>query len=380
MSSSQVDPSGTEFLTAVYEVDGPETQARARAERICSDQTIEGETELLSPSLRATILGRLKNLQPLSGGRFAATLSYSGDVLGSDCSALLNLLFGTSSLRSDVRLLSFTLTKGLLSSWGGPRYGMNGLRRAVGISNRPLVCGVLKPLGRSPEELAELAAQFVRGGVDLIKDDQNLLDHPFCPFNERVAYCGEAVTTASAQRGRPCLYFAHVSGALDAMRERAAQAKTLGATGLLVAPGLTGFDALRALAMDGTLALPMASHPSFLGANVSRQRDGLAPAVMYGLLPRLAGADLSIYPGFDTGYFMTKEDCVSVAVSCRQPWDHVLPAMPSVGGRIGPDCVAELVAALGRDVVLILGSRVQQDGRGVVAAVEEIQLMLTQSF
>lgn len=120
MSSSQVDPSGTEFLTAVYEVDGPETQARARAERICSDQTIEGETELLSPSLRATILGRLKNLQPLSGGRFAATLSYSGDVLGSDCSALLNLLFGTSSLRSDVRLLSFTLTKGLLSSWGGP--------------------------------------------------------------------------------------------------------------------------------------------------------------------------------------------------------------------------------------------------------------------
>ena len=148
----------------------------------------------------------------------------------------------------------------------------------------------------------------------------------------------------------------------------------------LMMPGLTGFDALRALAMDGTLALPMASHPSFLGANVSRQRDGLAPAVMYGLLPRLAGADLSIYPGFDTGYFMTKEDCVSVAVSCRQPWDHVLPAMPSVGGRIGPDCVAELVTALGRDVVLILGSRVQQDARGVVAAVEEIQLRLTQSF
>lgn len=380
MSSSDVDPSGTEFLTAVYEVDGPETQARARAERICLDQTIEGDADLLSPSLHGKILGRLQHVEPLARGHYAATIRYAGELLGSDCSALLNLLFGTSSLRSDVRLLSFTLTKGLLSSWGGPRYGMNGLRRAVGVSNRPLVCGVLKPLGRSPEELAELAAQFVRGGVDLIKDDQSLLDHPFCPFNERVAYCAEAVATASAQRGRPCLYFAHVSGALDAMRERAAQAKALGATGLLVAPGLTGFDALRALAMDGTLTLPIASHPSFLGANVSRQRDGLAPAVMYGLLPRLAGADLSVYPSFDTGYFMTKEDCVSVAVSCRQPWDHVLPVMPSVGGRIGPDCVAELVTACGRDVVLILGSRVQQDGRGVVAAVEEIQLMLTQSF
>ena len=35
--------------------------------------------------------------------------------------------------------------------------------------NRPLVCAVLKPLGRSPKELAKLAAQFVRGGADLIR-------------------------------------------------------------------------------------------------------------------------------------------------------------------------------------------------------------------
>jgi ribulose-bisphosphate carboxylase large chain len=378
LSSSHVDLSGAEFLTAVYEVDGPEMQARARAERICLDQTIEGDADLLSPSLHGRILGRLQNIEPLAGGHYAATIRYAGELLGSDCSDLLNLLFGTSSLRSDVRLLSFTLTKGLLSSWRGPRYGMNGLRQAVGISNRPLVCAVLKPLGRSPAELAELAAQFVRGGVDLIKDDQGLLDQPFCPFKERVAHCAEAIATASAQRRRPCLYFAHISGALESMRERAAQAKTLGVTGLLVAPGLTGFDALRALASDETLALPIASHPS-LAVNGSRRGDGLAPAVAYGLLPRLAGADMTIYPSFDAGYFMSKEDCVSVAASCRQPWGHLLPTMPSVGGRIGSDRIAGLVTALGREVVFVLGSRIQQDHRGVVAAVQEFQQMLGQS-
>jgi ribulose-bisphosphate carboxylase large chain len=160
------------------------------------------------------------------------------------------------------------------------------------------------------------------------------------------------------------------------MRERAAQAKTLGATGLLVAPGLTGFDALRALASDENLALPVASHPTLLAAT-SRRDDGLAPAVAYGLLPRLAGADMAIFPSFDAGYLLSKEDCISVAASCRQPWGHLLPSMPSVGGRIGRDRIADLAPALDRDVVFVLGSRIQQDQRGIVAAIEEFQLELT---
>jgi S-methyl-5-thioribulose 1-phosphate isomerase len=332
------------------------------------------------PSLHPGILGRLQHIEPLAEGRYTATIRYSGELLGPDCSALLNLLFGTSSLRSDVRLLSFTLTKGLLSSWQGPRYGISGLREAVAASNRPLLCGVLKPLGRSPEELAELAAQFVRGGADLIKDDQGLLDQPFCPFRERVACCADAIGAGAAARGRACLYFAHVSGPLDAMRKRAAQAKALGATGLLVAPGLTGFDALRALATDETLALPLASHPSFLGTQASRRSEGLAPAVAYGLLPRLAGADMTIYPGFDSGYMMSREDCASVALSCRQPWGRLLPVMPSLGGRVGIDRIPEVTRTLGRDVVFVLGSRIQQDTRGVVAAVQEFQRVLTQSM
>ena len=379
MKVEEPDPLGTEFLTAIYEVNGPEKEARARAERICLDQTIEADADLLAPSLHATIVGRLEQVRPLDGGRFEATVRYAGDLVGKECGDLLNLLFGTSSLRSDVRLLSFTMTKGLLSSWQGPRFGMNGLRQAVGVSNRPLVCAVLKPLGRSPDELAALATQFVLGGADLIKDDQGLLDHSFCPFSERVPRCAEAIAKASEQRGRPCLYFAHISGALDSMRQRALQAKRFGATGLLVAPGLTGFDALRALALDKSLILPIASHPSFLGTYISGRDEGVAPTVAYALLPRLAGADMTVYPGFGGDYVMSKEDCASVAVHCRQAWGPILPAMPAVGGRIDVHRIAELTTTLSQDAVFVLGSRIQQDQRGVVAAVEEFQLVVAQS-
>ena len=369
---TNVDADRSEFVTAVYEIDGPESHAQITAERICVDQTIEAEQELLPSSLRSRILGRLDSLQTVDGGRYQATIHFSGDVCGCDCSDLLNLLFGTSSLRGDVTLRSFSMTDGLLSSWAGPRFGLDGIRQSVGIPHRPLLCAVLKPLGRSAQELAELAAQFVEGGVDLIKDDQSLVNQPWCSFEERVSRCADVISRASTRRGRPCLYFPHVSGSLDSMRQRAFQAKAAGATGLLVAPGLTGFDALRALTVDDRVALPIASHPAMLGTYIDRGHGGLASSVLYGLLPRLVGADLSIYPAFGSGYPVSEDECVAVAISCRQAWGHMKPMMPAVGGRIGSERLTELISTVGIDSMVILGSRVQQHPKGVVAAIQEI--------
>ena len=369
MDSTAYDSS--EFLTVIYEVNGPESQARRTAERICVDQTIEAEDNLLPLSLQSTILGHLDDLRATSGSRYHATIRFRGDLLGGECSDWLNVLFGTSSLRGDVTLLSFGMTNGLFSSWPGPRCGIEGLRRAVGVSRRPLLCAVLKPLGRTPQELAELAVQFVEGGIDVIKDDQSLVDQRWCRFEDRVSRCAEAIVQASIRRGRPCLYFAHVSGSLDTMRRRAAQAKNVGASGLLIAPGLTGFDALRILRSDNTISLPIASHPSMLGTLVDRGGGGLAAPVVYGLLPRLVGSDLSIYPAFGPNYPMSRQDCVSVAEHGRQPWGGLRSMMPAVGGRIGRDRLVELDSVLGKDMIFILGSRIQQFPGGVVAALNE---------
>lgn len=360
----------SEFLTAIYEVDGPESRARATAERICFDQTIEAEKDLLPPSLESAILGRLEELRPSCDGRYQATIRFRGDLLSGDCSDLLNLLFGTSSLRGDVKLQSFSMTKGLFSFWHGPRFGIDGLRKAVGVSGRPLLCGVLKPLGRTSRELAQLAHQFVEGGVDVIKDDQGLLDQRWAPFEERVARCAEVIEKAGRHRRRPCLYFPHVSGAWGAMRRRAMYAKTVGATGILIAPGLIGFDALRAISTDDALRLPVACHPTFLGASSGNQLNGLAPAVSYGLLARLAGADITIYPAFGSGYPLSQNDCQSVANGCRQPWGHLRSTMPAVGGRIGPERLAELSVSLGRETIFVLGSRLQKEPSGVVSAIQ----------
>ena len=367
MMNSRV-PDGAEFLTAAYEIDGPASTAQIMAERICFDQTIEAETGLLPHILQSAIVGQVQNLYQSAEGRYEATIRFRGELLNGDCADLLNVLFGTSSLRGNVRLLSFSMTDGLLSSWQGPRFGLERIRQLLAMGNRPLLCGVLKPLGRSARELAELAAQLVEGEMDLIKDDQSLLDQSWSPFEERVSRCAEAIGDRSRRRGRPCLYFAHVSGAYETMRKRAARAKALGATGLLISPGLTGFDAMRSLSSDESLNLPILSHPAFLGASVGSERGGVAPGILYGLLPRLAGADLTIYPAFGAGYSISQQDCLSIAQRCRKSWGALHPTMPAVGGRIGPERLSELRSVLGSDVAFIVGSRIQKDPEGIPAA------------
>lgn len=357
-----------EFLTATYEIDGPASTARITAERICFDQTIEADGDLLPYALQSEIVGKIEDLRHTSGERYHATIQFRGELLSGDCTDLLNVLFGTSSLRGNVRLLSFTMTDGLLSSWRGPRFGMETIRQLLAVYDRPLLCGVLKPLGRTAQQLAELAARLVEGEIDLIKDDQSLVDQHWSPFEERVSRCADAISAMSRRRGRPCLYFAHVSGAPESMRKRAIRANELGATGLLIAPGLTGFDALRSFSSDESLNLPIMSHPAFWGAPAGSERGGLAPTVMYGLLPRVAGADLSIYPAFGSDYPMSQQDCLSVAQSCREPRGALKPTMPAVGGRIGPERLSTLGTVLGHDLAYIVGSRVQQDPDGIPAA------------
>jgi ribulose 1,5-bisphosphate carboxylase large subunit-like protein len=90
----------------------------------------------------------------------------------------------------------------------------------------------------------------------------------------------------------------------------------------------------------------------------------------------LAGADLTIYPRFDARYLMSREECQNVAATSREPWEHIQPTMPAVGGRMGVEQIAELCTELGPDIVFVLGSRIQQDERGVVEGIEEFHRRL----
>ncbi|MEW6247126.1 MAG: RuBisCO large subunit C-terminal-like domain-containing protein [Nitrospirota bacterium] len=367
-SDPQTTLSGTRFHVA-YHVRGPEAEARAKADLICIDQTVEAPEEILpAGTIRDEILGRIEGFRSLGADRHEAVISFPVELLTDDCSQLLNVVFGISSLKPGVRVTEISLPEQVLQGRPGPRFGRIGLRVLVDVPDRPLVCGVLKPLGLSPAALADLAYQFALGGLDLVKDDQSLGDQPFCPFRERVQRCAEAVAKANRETGRNCLYVPHVSGPWETMHERCLIAEKAGAGGLLICPGLTGYDGLRLIAQDDGIGLPILSHPAMLGTYYVDPDSGIAPPVLFGRLPRLAGADASIYPTFGLDFPITRDECRHIAAVTAVPWGRLKPIFPTAAGRMGFDRIKDMRDLYGDDVLFILGSSIQRDTDGLVKA------------
>ncbi len=346
---------------------GTEGEARAKAKALCLDQTVELPDDLVPAGvIREQIVGGVESFQQSTSGQYEVVIGFPSELVGSEFTQFLNLVFGISSLKSGIRVAKLHLPDTIVRSWPGPRFGRPGLREQVGVNDRPLICGVLKPLGLSVEELAEQAYKLALGGVDFVKDDQGLSDQGFCPFEERVTRCAEAVDKANRQTGHHCLYLPHVTGPWEVMRRRCVFSKQAGAGGIMVCPGLTGFDAVTDLARDETLMLPIVTHPAFLGSYMVDPTSGIAPAVLFGQLPRLAGADASIYPSYGAGFSMSPADCRAVGAAATEAWGHLNPMFPTAAGRMSLDRVREVGDFYSGDVIIIVGAEFVRPGHDVV--------------
>ena len=346
-----------------YRVSGTEAEARAKAEAICVEQTVEFPRELLPAGpIPDEIVGRVEAFEPEDPAAFRIRISYAVECAGGDLVQLLNVVFGNISLMPGIRVMGLGLPEAVTRGFRGPRFGRAGLRERCGVRRRPLLCSALKPMGLSAEDLAAQAHAFALGGIDLIKDDHGLSDQPFCRYEDRVAACAEAVARANRITGGRTLYLPHVSGPADQVFARARRAKDVGAGGLLVCPALVGFDTMRCLAEDDSLALPVMAHPAFGGSLVSAPGNGFSHGALFGALTRLAGADLSVYPNFGGRFSFSREECVEIAEATRAPLGGLAPSFPAPGGGMTTDRARDLVEVYGRDFALLIGGGLHRRG------------------
>lgn len=347
--------SGQRF-DVTYHLHGPPDQAEARAQAICLEQTVEFPADLLpNTAIRDQIVGELAALTPITDDLTAAQIRYPVEAAGDELTQLVNVLFGNVALQPGVRLVDLRMPAVMTERWRGPRFGIAGLRDLLGVADRPLLCTALKPMGLDPVALATMAGRLARGGIDLIKDDHGLSDQTFCRFDERVARCAEAVARANQATGRRSLYLPNVTAPFDAILPRARRALAAGAGGLLFCPGLGGLDALRALADDDALGLPILSHPALLGGLAVDARHGIAHRVLYGQINRLAGADAAIFPSFGGRFAFTEAECRDLLTGTREPMGRLAPIWPVPAGGMTLARVPALVQFYGPDSMLLIG-------------------------
>jgi ribulose-bisphosphate carboxylase large chain len=348
-----------ERFSVEYILSGSAAAAQAAAQKMTVEQTVEFPQEALpAGDIADELVGRIEAFEPLEGGRQRAVISYAVETAGRDLPQLLNVLLGLSSLLPGIRVNRLLeIPDALLNQYQGPRFGPAGLREIVGVYDRPLICTAIKPMGLSSEQLADLAYRCARGGIDIVKDDHGIGNVVWSPFEERMARVAEAVERANAETGRRAIYAANVSGPQDQIVERALIAKQAGAGAVMAAPASDGLDAIRVLASDEEIGLPVLSHPTLSGVFLAagEASSGFSHALYYGQLQRLAGADSVIFVNMGGRFPVSEEDIANLLDACRAPMGDLPPVMPMPGGGMTLPRVPALLEFFGRESIFLMG-------------------------
>jgi ribulose-bisphosphate carboxylase large chain len=367
--------SGERFSVA-YRIYGSEKDARAKAEDICIEQTIEFPADCVGPgTIKDHVFGRIESFEQRNAESLHAIISYAVEISAGELTQLLNVIFGNTSIKPGIRVEHLDLPAAILDQYKGPRFGREGLRKLLGVPYRPILCTAIKPMGHSCGELADMAYRFALGGMDMIKDDHGLTDQCCSPFEERVKQCAEAVRKANRETGNRTIYIANITAPHQEVIRRARFARDAGAGGLMVAPGLTGFDIMRELAGDDSLALPIMTHPALQGSFVTGQ-GGMSHGVIFGQLARLAGADATIFPNFGGRFSFSREECAEIVQGTLEPMGHLKAIFPAPGGGMSLDRVPEMLETYGKDLIFLIGGGLFKHGPDLVENCRHFRMMV----
>ena len=143
-------------------------------------------------------------------------------------SSVVGNVYGLKEVRK-LRFADIEMPAGFVRSFRGPQVGFEGVRKMTGIRDRPILGTIIKPkLGLSAEAWSDAAYKAWKGGVDFVKDDENLTDMVFNRFDKRAELVIAAKKKAERETGEKKLYFSNISAPVTEMKRRAQKVVDLG--------------------------------------------------------------------------------------------------------------------------------------------------------
>ncbi|HEY5366147.1 MAG TPA: RuBisCO large subunit C-terminal-like domain-containing protein [Casimicrobiaceae bacterium] len=352
------------WLHATYRVRATPAAIDARAQSIAHEQSVELPLAAVTDErVLREVVARVASIRAVADDTFDVTLQIAVETTNAEAGQLLNMLFGNSSLHEDLALIDVDFPPAFARRFGGPRYGIAGLRAVTGVHGRALMASALKPQGLLPAQLAALAGVFARAGIDVVKDDHGLADQASAPFDTRVREVQRAIDAANRETGGNCVYAPSLTGHYGQIRLRAATARDAGVRMLMIAPMVSGVASLAALAQD--VQMPILAHPAMAGG------ARIAPPLLLGKLFRLFGADAAIFPNHGGRFGYSAQTCTAIAGAARGEWQGIAPAMPVPAGGMSVARVAEMRARYGEDTMLLIGGDLLLAGDALAARCRE---------
>ncbi len=296
-SVEEIDPD-SHVICLYYITPRENLSLQSAAINLVAEQSIGTWTKVVTITDRVLKLaGKVFQVEKLNGGGLAK-VAFPLDLfdLEAGISHMLSIiagnLFGIGALKN-VRLLDVSLPKEYVKMFKGPKFGIEGVRRIIGTHGnpRPHLGTIIKPkVGLNPAETAKVAYEAAIGGVDFIKDDETLTSQKFNQLEERVSHVMSVLDKVKEETGRTVLYAVDVTADLNRLWKNVEIALSNGANCIMIDVLCTGYPALRELAEDPSVKVPIHVHRCLHAAMTRNPEHGIHMLVLAKLV-RLAGGD-----------------------------------------------------------------------------------------
>jgi len=362
------------YCVATYRLFDDKADFHKKAQGIAVGLTVGSWTELPEAKKAAMEkhLGKVLSVEVVESAsevRYAnIQIAYPDVNFSADIPALLVTVFGKLSMDGRIRLIDLSFSDGFLTHFSGPKFGIQGVRKLLNVTDRPLLMSIFKSvIGYDLPELREQFLAQALGGVDLIKDDEILFDNPLTPIEQRVHICMSAAEEAKRETGQSLLYAVNLTGKTSQLGQQAKLAIAAGANALLFNVLAYGFDALHELSADPEINVPIAAHPALAGAIYPSSYHGISASLLLGKLMRLAGADLVLFPSPYGSVVMPIEENLAIKEALLASDSRQATSFPVPSAGIHPGLVPLILRDFGNDVVVNAGGGVHGHPMGAAA-------------
>jgi len=283
-------------------------------------------------------------------------------------SAIAGNIFGMKVLKY-LRLLDIGFPKAIIEKYMGPKYGIAGIRKQTKIRDRPLLGTIVKPkVGLNEKEHAKVCGEAWRGGLDIVKDDENLTSMTFNRFDKRIVETLKIKDKIESETGERKFYMPNITAPLTTMKKRADFVIDNGGKYVMVDIVTIGFSALQEIRdyLENKEVI-IHAHRAMHAAFTRNKKHGMTMLVLAKLM-RLIGMD-QLHTGTVVGKMeggkqevleinkiITEQKIMGNNLSILdQEWNNIKPTLPVASGGLSPLDVPELMKILGIDMVYQFG-------------------------
>lgn len=253
----------------------------------------------------------------------------------------------------------------MLKSFKGPKFGIDGIRKYLGVKNRPLVGTIVKPkVGLTSEEHAMVAYNSWIGGCDIVKDDENLTSQSFNNFQKRFLATIKMCKQAEKETGEKKVYFVNCTAESEEMLKRIKFVEDNGGNFIMLDILTLGWSALQTA--RNHCKLPIHAHRAGHAMLDRNPEHGMSMEVI-AQLARMVGVD-SLHIGTAFGKMsgdadevlhieeeMESEFTKETQKNLSQKWYGINPVLGVASGGVYPAIVPKIINLMGKDVVLQAG-------------------------